>query len=116
MSDGWGGGPASRVVADDQGVRPPLRFLVAAAISVGISAVLLLADNVVSNIIGYVAGTILTIGFVAVFRARDVEARTSTRYVHVPWANAAGVALIVVGLLVTVPHIWSLAVDWSKVD
>lgn len=89
-------------------------LLIAAAIMVGFSALLLLVDGVWWHLIGYLFGTVLTIGLITVFRRDDMDKRSRATYVPRPALSAIAIGIIVVGFLVAVVHVWALATEWSR--
>ncbi len=99
---------------DNRPEYPSAPLLIATAIVVAFSALLLLMDGSWWHIVGYLLGTVLTIGLVTVYRRDDLAKRSRSAYVARPVLSAIAVGLIVAGFLIAMAHVWALANDWAR--
>lgn len=95
-------------------VRPPLGYLVAAALCVLTSAGLLFVAAFYVNVLGYVLASLLAVLIVGVFRQHDQRLRNDPRYS--PRHGIAGMAttVVVAGIGVAMVHAWFIATELSK--
>lgn len=90
-------------------VFPPTRLLVGAAVAVGSSTLLLVFDNSAVRVLGYLLGTMVTIGLVSAFFRIDLHRRRLSTYVRKDSLSTLGGILVAAGFLVAVVHVWRLA-------
>jgi len=90
-------------------VDPPRSWLVAAAVSVVIGLALLPARSTALHFVGYLVASTVTIALVSTFWAKDNAARTSPVYSSQPGLRYVAPVVMIAGILVAVPHLWSFA-------
>jgi len=99
---------------DRTAVGPPLLFLALGFASVLVSLPLIAADGIGSHVMGYVAGGLLPILVVGLFRRVDLERRRSPRYQAKALVQPALVVLMVLSLVAAGLHIWPIATELAR--
>jgi hypothetical protein len=95
-------------------VRPPASLLVLAACCVGSSAILLVLPGLLTHVVGYVLGSVVTIALVGVFRRTDVQRGQQALYLpRASLTRYAGV-IAAVGVAAAAVHTWSIATELAK--
>ncbi len=107
-------GPPHPPAAGGGLVRPPLAWLVLAALCVVGCVVLLVPGTTASDVAGYLAGAVGASVLVTTYRWFDQSKREDPRYSPLPVLDTAAVAVLVLGYLVAIPHLWRLATELAK--
>jgi hypothetical protein len=97
----------ARVVA----VRPPGTLLAAAAFAVGAGVVLLVVDDFLLHVFGYVLASFVDIGLVAAFTRIDAGRRQHSHYVASHRLRRVIPVLVLLGLVVAAGHVWFIATE-----
>ena len=121
MSDPWANSAWDEsTLADDVGasvkplIHPPVRYLVTAGVMVGLSLALLPVPRFAANVIGYLAGSLVTVALLALYTAVDQRSRLSARYSAKPDQQKIRIALAVAGIAVASLHAWFIAVHYAS--
>jgi hypothetical protein len=90
-------------------VKPPAPMLMVGAIASLASLILFVWTTHFAQLIGYVLGTFVTILAISLFRRGDARRSSSPLYSPVPWMNRVAIAVLLIGIVCGVVHIYYLA-------
>jgi hypothetical protein len=94
--------------------QPPVRFMVVAACMVVISTVLMPATAFSTHVIGYVAGSLITVGLLALYTSFDQRSRLSAWYSAKPHQQTIRPYIAVAGIVVAAFHAWYIAIHFAS--
>jgi hypothetical protein len=90
-------------------VKPPKTQLAIAAAAALVSLLAFVPSTRAAHFAGYLLGTFVTILAVALFRRSDASRSSSPLYSPVSWMSRAAIAILTLGILCGVGHIYFLA-------
>ncbi len=109
-----GGADSADADANVERVRPPASLLVIAAFCVGSSGTLLVLPGLLTHVVGYALGSVVTIALVGVFRRTDVQRRQHPLYLPRGALTRYAGVIVPLGLAVAAVHTWSIATELAK--
>lgn len=89
---------------DDSSQHPPIALLVVAGVIIAISASILFASNKTLHLVGYALAGVLAPIAVIVYRAKDRDLRTSSRYVFHKAQERIAWVILLLGMLFALFH------------
>ena len=102
----------SAVVAER--VSPPVPLLVLALAAVALSAALLFTSAFGANVVGYLAGSVLTIALIGAFHRIDLQRRQQPLYMANPLLTRYAGLLVALGIVISALHTWAIATELAK--
>jgi hypothetical protein len=93
--------------------RPPMAILLLAVLSVAGSYILLLFGDFSSHLAGYLLGSVVCAGLIAVFMKVDTNRRTAPDVVYLESTSArfGWSAVLLAGIVASGAHAWSIATE-----